>query len=62
MLVKGGVSSSDEWLMIATLSFVYFRANFVMREKSPARSMLDCICGLSYYRVRAAVSRVLSLQ
>ena len=46
------VSSSDGWLIIATLHIICFRPSFVMREKSPVRSMLDYICGIHCCRVR----------
>ena len=38
-----GVSSSSGCLMIATLYLVCSFPNLGMREKSPARLMLDCI-------------------
>ena len=34
-------------IMIATLHLVCLRPSLVMREKSPVRSMLDWICGMS---------------
>ena len=58
--MKVCMSSSDEWLMIATLHSVYVRPSFVMREKSLARSILYRICGISCCRARVAVYRVLS--
>ena len=52
---EDGFFSSGGWLMITTLHFVCFRTTFLMREKSPARSILDCIYGLKCCSVRAMV-------
>ena len=50
MVVDPGGASEDR--VSSSDGIICFRPSFVMREKSPVRSMLDYICGIRCCRVR----------